>query len=161
MKKDLKIMGDYTSSGLWNGKYGSMIELETLNIPNHLKKRFKRWHDNWDYYYYSKQLNLDFIYYKLKEIKIKKDTTIKKMKEKNCYKKNGIWYKKIEVLDLVAFKKYKKNNKQFYNSKKMKDILKEQKILSLLLKKYLNKDYNIYYFDDYRCFKNQNPLVKV
>lgn len=41
-------MGDYCSSGLWNGKCGAMIDYDELNISNNLKKIIENWQDNWE-----------------------------------------------------------------------------------------------------------------
>jgi len=56
-KKILKIMGDYSSTGLWDGKYGSMVDLDELNIPLSLKNRILKWSKNWDKMFFNIDVN--------------------------------------------------------------------------------------------------------
>jgi hypothetical protein len=45
--KGVKIMPDFSSSGIWNLKDGIMVEHEELKLPKKLSKEF----DEWVYYY--------------------------------------------------------------------------------------------------------------
>jgi hypothetical protein len=44
----IKVMADYTSSGLWNLETGGMIDFENLKLPSLLIKALKQWIDYYD-----------------------------------------------------------------------------------------------------------------
>jgi hypothetical protein len=58
----IKIMGDYSSSGLWDLETGIMVELSELGIPFKLKKRIEKWSKDWDSFFTVNFDNLEDSY---------------------------------------------------------------------------------------------------
>jgi len=63
--KKLKVMADFSSSGIWDGETGHMIDHEDLSLDGGLIDEFEKW-----IYYYSESYKSD--YSTLKEGKAEK-----------------------------------------------------------------------------------------
>jgi hypothetical protein len=101
--KKLKVMFDFTSSGIWNGKTGVMIDYEDLKkIPPELIQRFEKWIN-----YFDDSFKSDYYTLKKGRARIANSEGLKLAKElKKIYpkyqieywgeNKKGLWKRKIK-----------------------------------------------------------------
>jgi|WetSurMetagenome_2_1015567.scaffolds.fasta_scaffold538318_3 hypothetical protein len=100
--KELTVMADFCSSGIWKHETGGMIEFEDLNLPLDLIKEFEDWIEFYD----CECHDIDLYF-------------IEKMADK-LNKQGRILAKKLKV--------FLPNIKIFYRGENSNDMLKEEEI---------------------------------
>ena len=139
---NIKVMGDYSSTSIWDYDTGIMLDYDTLfneyNIPLNLINRIELFSKLYDKTFYSIEFNKCCNYNSIIDFYIH----IFKIKKQD---------------EEISFKDYTFLSKILSNRNDIRKLKKEQYFLARKLSKYFNK---VFLFDDYPENKNKH-LVRI